>query len=394
MSKRASKSPYATKGQRNTHTSTQSRRQRSSTVTEASTVTHRTSTGQHTTPSSTTESQDGITTIYQRAAPEEVAHSSNFSSRPGMDQGQLRQVADTVTAQLIPELRGQIENVISSMRSSPPAAESPDSVSQTVTQGTIFNANNDVLTQVASINEQLGTNVSQNLREKIINGDYVDLGSLLINSENHEQTKSISISGNGQLVLQSRPGKKINDINVWIEAFLIYSSIYTSVHTESIQGLLKYMYTIKIGANRSNGQGWREYDQQFRLKKAKHPALPWGVVDQELWLLYVHSVQNMLSQPNVTVSNSYMGKCYEFNNKGKCLLPFCRYLHKCIRCNYAHPAINCKVPSVRNSNMGTRNNFINFDRTSPRNNTAGRQNVGRQLSDNRFAETGRYSSQN
>ena len=233
------------------------------------------------------------------------------------------------------------------------------------------------------------------LEKKIINGEYVDLGSLLTNSENQEQAKSISISSNGQLVLQSKPGKKITDINVWIDAFLIYASIYTSVHTESTQGLLKYMFMVKLGANRSNGQGWREYDQQFRLKKAKNPALPWGQVDQELWLLYMQAAQNMPVQAG-TGQSSY-GKCYEFNNKGKCLLPYCRYLHKCIRCNYAHPAIYCKVPPIRNVNtalnMGTRNNFVNFDRANSRNNT-GRQNTGRQLPANRFTETGRYPSQN
>jgi len=57
-------------------------------------------------------------------------------------------------------------------------------------------------------------------------------------------------------------------INTWLDAFLTYISIYISAHPESTQGLLTYMYTVKLGASRSTGLGWREYDQQFRLKKS------------------------------------------------------------------------------------------------------------------------------
>ena len=271
MSSRVSKSLYATR-RRGSNAGTQ----RTPTNTSRSSAgTQRTPTNSSTTRIAQTDTDvniqtEGTTILYQRVPQNDATQSISNSS---MNQDQMQQVADTVTAQLIPELRGQISHAISAMRNSPTEAVSPDLLGQSVNTGTSLNAINEV-TPVTSINEQLGANVSQNLREKIINGEYVDLSSLLTNSENQEQAKSISISSNGRLVLQSKPGKKITDINVWIDAFLIYASIYTSVHTGSTQGLLKYMFTVKLGANRSNGQGWREYDQQFRLKKAKNPVLP------------------------------------------------------------------------------------------------------------------------
>jgi hypothetical protein len=33
--------------------------------------------------------------------------------------------------------------------------------------------------------------------------------------------------------------------------------------------------------------GWVQYDEQFRLRKARYPTSSWGVVDMELWLLCV-----------------------------------------------------------------------------------------------------------
>ena len=86
------------------------------------------------------------------------------------------------------------------------------------------------------------------------------------------------------MLQNKQPSKNINDINTLIDAFLIYSSIYVGAHPDSRQTILKYLYNVKLGAKRSTGLGWKDYDQQFRLKKAKDPSVSWGVVDQELWL--------------------------------------------------------------------------------------------------------------
>ncbi|VDI58659.1 Hypothetical predicted protein [Mytilus galloprovincialis] len=158
-----------------------------------------------------------------------------------------------------------------------------------------------------------------------------------------EQSNSLTVDTNGQLIIQTKLSKKITDINTLIDAFLIYTSIYVGVHLEDTQNILKYMYSVKLGASRSIGLGWKVYDQQFRLKKARNPAMSWATVDQELWLLYIHTVQPNVPSYGVNMVNTNR-KCYEFNNIGTCMLPQCRYIHKCLRCNGPHPAINCRVP--------------------------------------------------
>uniref|UniRef100_A0A8W8MG70 Uncharacterized protein n=1 Tax=Magallana gigas TaxID=29159 RepID=A0A8W8MG70_MAGGI len=53
----------------------------------------------------------------------------------------------------------------------------------------------------------------------------------------------------------------------WTDVFLVYASIYASAHPESVQGLLKYLHGIRLGAS-SCGEGdlgWKKYDEQFRL---------------------------------------------------------------------------------------------------------------------------------
>ena len=54
---------------------------------------------------------------------------------------------------------------------------------------------------VTSFSDDLGTNVSQQLRDKIINVEYVELESLLSNSHN-DQSRTIVIDNNGNLNLK------------------------------------------------------------------------------------------------------------------------------------------------------------------------------------------------
>jgi hypothetical protein len=100
-----------------------------------------------------------------------------------MDREQLNQVASSVSAQIVPDIRGEIIQAVNSLRNSPVVAVSPDSIiNRTSDQGTCIpiSSNNQSMSSVISINDQLGLNVSQQLREKIVNGEYVDIGALLL----------------------------------------------------------------------------------------------------------------------------------------------------------------------------------------------------------------------
>ena len=48
---------------------------------------------------------------------------------------------------------------------------------------------------------------------------------------------------------------------MWLDSFLIFTSLYISAHPNSSQGLLKYTHDVKSGATGSTGLVWRDYDQ-------------------------------------------------------------------------------------------------------------------------------------
>lgn len=203
---------------------------------------------------------------------------------------------------------------------------------------------NNQKSHVQSYHNDLGHNVSNNLKLKIANGEYVNMG-LLVNlgllvdrnneSDTNDDLKYFSMQG-GNITLSSKyKPKVITDIQVWNDAFLVYASIYVLAHPECSTALFKYMHTIRLGASRAKALGWRDYDIQFRLKKECNPNMTFAVVDQELWLLYMYSplaVQGSVKQ-NIPL------RCYEFNYKGQCNKSLCQYKHECILCSLNHPYI-------------------------------------------------------
>lgn len=142
----------------------------------------------------------------------------------------------------------------------------------------------------------------------------------------------------GQACISEQQGKNYDGSVYWLgfivkkfrrDAFLICFSIYCSAHVQKVQGLLKYMNTVRLGANRcgTNNFGWKQYNEQIRLKMAENPNANWADVDVELWLLYInpHNVDQ-------SFTSNMIYKCYAFNYNDVCNEQNCTYSHCCIRC--------------------------------------------------------------
>ncbi|CAC5425799.1 unnamed protein product [Mytilus coruscus] len=124
-------------------------------------------------------------------------------------------------------------------------------------QGTCHNFESNVnsVHEIPSISNDLGNNVSSNIRQKILNGEYI-LGCLLSNPVPIDDNSNTLIIKD--VVLQSKPKAstvKINNISQWTDAFLIFIDIYLSSHLGETRGLLKYMSNIRLGASRVPGLG-------------------------------------------------------------------------------------------------------------------------------------------
>ena len=228
--------------------------------------------------------------------------------------------------------------------------------------------------QIDSVCSPLSASVPQSLKEKIVKGEYIDLALLLekVGKVNEPEDMKLTVDEKGCFVWKQNVTKRqISSVHVWTSAFLVFASVYLSVHPHRFQELLKYIHIIRSAASRVSGWGWRSYDIQFRLRQQQQPQRSWSLIDVELWALYIASspVHNVAPSPQfegVSQSGNFRGpaqkkgrimptqamllhqkmaankQCFKFNRAG-CDNKKCSFAHKCALCGESdHGSSKCK----------------------------------------------------
>ena len=245
---------------------------------------------------------------------------------------QLERVAQQVTANVVQQLQ---------QREATEGAQGNGNI-------TINEVDDNLNAQVPSVQLDLGYQVPNKLKLKIVSGEYVDLGALLTKSVDVDDgTKHLTVKDGSIILDTNKATTKIVDINQWTNAFIIFASIYTNAHPSATSDIFKYMYNIRLGASRNKGLGWKHYDTQFRLRKEKNPTMSWSDINHELWMLYMYGSG---TSEETKTKNLNINKCYDFNYKGLCARQNCPYLHRCLKCSFGHPIIKCRVSSAGSMN--------------------------------------------
>lgn len=204
--------------------------------------------------------------------------------------------------------------------------------------------------------DDIAYHVPGSVKQKIRSHQFVNLAVLLKGGvELAELYGSNLLSVNEKGQLETRPktvSDKISNISRWTDAFLIFSSIYLEHFPEKTQELLKYMSVIREAANTHAGFGWRNYDEQFRLRQAAQ-VQSWGTINSDLWLRCFSSNQASSSYSNpYSSASSKPPPCLDFN-KGVCQWTFCRYTHACSVCSSAqHGRWACPGVASTSSSQG------------------------------------------
>jgi hypothetical protein len=156
-------------------------------------------------------------------------------------------------------------------------------------------------TMIESAFDSVSAHVPLKLKNQIWEGKFIDL-SLLLKSEReidgHIETQGQIELRNGVMCLGKSNNSSYLTIDKWTSAFVIYMNVVLEKYRTRGIELLKYMRDIRMAASRS--QGWFRYDEQFRLRKQANPQSSWGVINAELWLLYVTSGVQSLGKSSVS----------------------------------------------------------------------------------------------
>jgi len=166
--------------------------------------------------------------------------------------------------------------------------------------------------------------VSDKIRAKIWNEEYIDFGTLIANPElENKYSVTVNNAASGSmpsLCLEptSKP-KKITTIDAWSSCFLIFVGVYTSKYLAEAPALMKYGQIVQDLAAR--GHNWSHYDQNFRLLRQRQAsAFPWGVLHGDLWLCaqspLTRKPQPELAKPRVRANLPKVpaGFCFKYHS--------------------------------------------------------------------------------
>ena len=194
---------------------------------------------------------------------------------------------------------------------------------------------------VKCADDDLSVHVPQQLKRKIWDNKYINIVLLLKGNAELAEICSGGVLHVSDGKVEARPKQtkeKVNSIEQWTEAFLIFMSIYLSRYPDKTQELLKYISVIRDAAAKFPNYSWRHYDEQFRARQEKRVA-NWGQIHSDLWLRTM-SVSSTTSTSDV----SQFGSCRDFNNQGFCNFYRCRYQHSCDLCGSSfHGMIRCQA---------------------------------------------------
>ena len=192
--------------------------------------------------------------------------------------------------------------------------------------------------------------VSDKLRSKIWNNEFIEFGVLLTNPMAESQYQvTISSSEKGpfpSLCLEPvNKSRKILSIETWLHCFHIFVGIYTSRFPHEAPALMKYGEVVQDLAFR--GFNWQFYDENFHCLRQTQPAsFPWSSIHWELWMRAQHSpfkksqLQPISVQPKMHNHVPPKGYCFKFNRGVQCAAG-CNFKHQCFKCDGLHQASHC-----------------------------------------------------
>ena len=206
--------------------------------------------------------------------------------------------------------------------------------------------------------------------KQIQTGEFFDLAKLLpSNYGNLAESEQVTLTLENSVLKVKKSSHcvaRITEIEPWTTAFSTYMSVLTHKFPHRAQELLQYMSLIRYAARTHRGLGWCVYDHKFRQKASLNPSLNWSDIDQQLWLIIFTVSPDVLRRENPLfhhgpqksgTSGGERGICIEYNRRGECSHPQCRYQHICSQCSGLHARRFCgKIypkPTEDPNNHGT-----------------------------------------
>ncbi|XP_023200297.1 serine/arginine repetitive matrix protein 1-like [Xiphophorus maculatus] len=238
--------------------------------------------------------------------------------------------------------------------------------------------------------------ISSRLRSKILQGQYINLASILLPSPEVDQC--VASSENFSAILKTSDPRLSRDLSIgqFLAAFSVFRDVICSVYPDRRVELDAYLALIADLHMRYGRSLFYQYHKAFATKAAavlfrSGQCLNWSILDMEILIMLTQSTlcfqcgsighqsafcpslpfkpstsAASLPQPLLSTGQQdrYGRKVQVFNNmpvcnnfnESVCAFPNCAFLHVCSLCRDAHPKSVCpRRPFPTRSRRGSRN---------------------------------------
>nr|XP_034966506.1 uncharacterized protein LOC118082785 [Zootoca vivipara] len=221
----------------------------------------------------------------------------------------------------------------------------------------------------------LGNHLSNKKRNKILNGDYVDIFTLLPPAKMKGKGEKKPAYGKRKY----REPRAERTFENWLDGFQIYMGTIVACYPKRAMHLLAYMAHVRRAYALAGEGPALLYDEDFRRNASLLSSTRWDLRDQNFWGEHVGPyIEKKQPESARSARAEYKRSarrlvCWEYN-KGTCGRAYCKYSHECEKCQGSHPATACF--KGRQSFRGKRGNF----QQGPRSGAA----AGQSTSGNRY----------
>ena len=230
----------------------------------------------------------------------------------------------------------------------------------------------------------LTCHIDPNLKNKIMNGEFVDLeklipkGNRLVHRNNNDSSIRVLQKDGETFLTTGTKENNINSVRRWEQAFRIYAAIYSKHNPHRAAEIWQYVFVINTAAASFIWDNVADYDFVFRQLMAENPERSWAKTYTQMWTLAMRD--RVIPKNNYNGGNNYNGKgngygngshnsgsnsssnngnnnhtdwrdrcCWKFN-RSKCEDKNCKWDHRCKYCGgwKSHGSQNCNKKNKRN----------------------------------------------
>ncbi|XP_054845591.1 uncharacterized protein LOC129336489 [Eublepharis macularius] len=207
----------------------------------------------------------------------------------------------------------------------------------------------------------LGDHLTPATRDKILRGEFVDVFTLLFRELEKKDKEDMDDRDKERLKRRKIDRTWAN----WLPGMLIYAGVIARAQPQRAAPLFQYIDIVYRAHTEFVGAAWMQYDEEFRMRAAVDPTLPWDRIHQQLWLQLMapakpnlgdrsdsgHLVQRLSSPPGSRTSAGQPVQprllCWDFAYQGVCARRGCGFRHECPRCKGPHAFSACPRPRPR-----------------------------------------------